>query len=148
MLKTYTYNYPMPSVTTDSILINSTQSGKKILLIKRKHDPFMGKWALPGGFVEIDEELEEGAIRELEEETGLTNIDLTQFKTYGKPGRDPRGRTISVVYYSFINDDQIQVKAGDDASEALWFDLHNLPPLAFDHALILKEFTMQLMEKK
>ena len=139
-MTTFTYNYPKPSVTTDCILINSVQSAKKILLIKRKHDPFIGKWALPGGFVEIDEDLKEGAIRELEEETGLVNIDLIQFKTYGRPGRDPRGRTISVVYFSFLNDHEARVKAGDDAEEALWFDLRKLPPLAFDHEQILKEF--------
>ncbi|MCK5701110.1 MAG: NUDIX hydrolase, partial [Cyclobacteriaceae bacterium] len=98
-LKTYTYNYPKPSVTTDCILIRKSGREKEILLIKRKYDPFLGKWALPGGFVEIDEDLEAGANRELEEETGLKNIALTQFKTYGTPGRDPRGRTISVVYY-------------------------------------------------
>ena len=148
MLKSFTYNYPMPSVTTDCILINTTHAGNKILLIKRKHDPFMGKWALPGGFVEIDEDLKEGAIRELEEETGLKNIDLTQFKIYGKPDRDPRGRTISVVYYSLLNDHQKVPKAGDDASESLWFDLQNLPPLAFDHEFILNEFITQIMESK
>lgn len=139
-MKTYTYNYPKPSVTTDCILINSVQLAKRILLIKRKHDPFVGKWALPGGFVEIDEDLKEGAIRELEEETGLVNIDLIQFKTYGRPGRDPRGRTISVVYFSFLNDHEERVKAGDDAEEASWFDFRKLPPLAFDHEHILKEF--------
>lgn len=138
----------MPSVTTDCIVINSAQSEKKILLIKRKHDPFMGKWALPGGFVEIDEDLDEGAVRELEEETGLVNIELIQFKTYGKPGRDPRGRTISVVYYSFLNDHEEKIKAGDDALEASWFDLQSLPPLAFDHENILKEFIDLKIQKK
>lgn len=147
-MKTYTYNFPMPSVTTDCIVINSAQSEKKILLIKRKHDPFMGKWALPGGFVEIDEDLDEGAVRELEEETGLVNIELIQFKTYGKPGRDPRGRTISIVYYSFLNDHEENIKAGDDALVASWFDLQSLPPLAFDHENILKEFIDLKIQKK
>lgn len=99
----------------------------------------MGKWALPGGFVEIEEDLDEGARRELIEETGISDVDLKQFKTYGKPGRDPRGRTISVVYYGFI-DENITIEAGDDASDVAWFSIHNLPPLAFDHELILAEF--------
>ena len=100
----------------------------------------MGTWALPGGFVEIDEDLEAGANRELEEETGLKNIALTQFKTYGTPGRDPRGRTISVVYYGFLTNKSPKIEAGDDAAEASWFDLNDLPELAFDHEEILKDF--------
>ena len=139
-MKTFTYNYPKPSVTTDCILIKLTGRAKTILLIKRKHDPFMGKWALPGGFVEIDEDLEDGAKRELEEETGLKNIALAQFKTYGTPGRDPRGRTISVVYYGFLTNESPKIEAGDDAEEASWFELHKLPELAFDHEFILDEF--------
>jgi 8-oxo-dGTP diphosphatase len=139
MKKTYSYNYPMPSVTTDCILIRTKDNKKKVLLIKRKNEPFIGKWALPGGFVEIDEDLEEGARRELLEETNLSNIDLKQFKTYGKPGRDPRGRTISVVYFGYINEN-IRLKAGDDASDVAWFDISKLPQLAFDHMLILAEF--------
>lgn len=136
----YTYAYPKPSVTTDCILINKIHGIEKILLIKRKHEPFMGKWAFPGGFVEIDEDLPAGAQRELEEETGLSNIQLTQFKTYGKPDRDPRGRTISVVYYALLASQSLLVQAGDDAAQAAWYDLHNLPELAFDHAKILSEF--------
>jgi len=100
----------------------------------------MGKWALPGGFVEIDEDLMEGAIRELEEETGLTKINLKQFGTYGKPGRDPRGRTISVVYYGIVQEGKFIVTAGDDAAEASWFDIKKLPPLAFDHEEIIQDF--------
>ena len=139
-MKTFTYNYPKPSVTTDCIVLKLAGAIKKVLLIKRKHDPFMGKWALPGGFVEIDEDLEAGANRELEEETGLKNIALTQFKTYGTPGRDPRGRTISVVYYGFSTNKSPKIEAGDDAAEASWFDLNDLPELAFDHEEILKDF--------
>jgi len=112
----------------------------EVLLIRRKHDPFMGKWALPGGFVEIDEDLMDGAIRELKEETGLAQIDLKQFGTYGKPGRDPRGRTISVVYYGFVQEGESSVTAGDDAAEACWFDIKKLPPLAFDHGEIIHDF--------
>ena len=139
-MKTYTYNYPKPSVTTDCIIIKTVDDKNEVLLIKRRHNPFAGKWALPGGFVENHEDLEDGAKRELEEETGLTNLELHQFKTYGTPGRDPRGHTISVVYYGIIENNSIKMKAGDDAEEAAWFDLNQLPPLAFDHDQILNDF--------
>lgn len=144
-MKTYTYNYPKPSVTTDCILLKQTKH-TDILLIKRKHDPFIGKWALPGGFVEIDEDLEEGAKRELLEETGIDNIQIMQFKTYGKPGRDPRGRTISVVFFGYVKDNENEIIAGDDAAEVSWFNLDRLPPLAFDHAMILDEFKTTILK--
>lgn len=134
----YCYEYPKPSVTTDCILVKKSTPAS-VLLIERKHAPYEGTWALPGGFVEIDEDLEAGAIRELEEETGLTDMVLSQFRTYGTPGRDPRGRTISVVYYAFI-DHQAIATAGDDASKAEWFPLNSLPPLAFDHRKIIEDF--------
>lgn len=140
-VKTYTYRFPKPSVTTDCIITRKSNREMQVLLIKRKHEPFIEKWALPGGFVEIDEDLQAGASRELQEETGLKGIELKQFKTYGKPGRDPRGRTISVVYTGTLVDRSQQVNAGDDAAEASWFALDDLPPLAFDHAEILDEFT-------
>lgn len=101
----------------------------------------MGKWALPGGFVEINEDLLDGAQRELQEETGITDVDLKQHKTYGKPGRDPRGRTISVVFHGKIMDFSTKIEAGDDAAEVDWFSVDEIPLLAFDHELILKEFT-------
>lgn len=147
-MKTYTYKYPKPSVTTDCILINQQKSSDQLLLIRRKHDPYMGKWALPGGFVEIDEDLLDGAERELLEETGLKDIELVQFKTYGKPERDPRGRTISIVYYGYFKDSNQKVNAGDDAAEACWFNLNELPTLAFDHELILAEFADFMNSKK
>ena len=127
-------------MTTDCIITKRIQGQTKILLIKRKYDPFIDKWALPGGFVEIEEDLLDGAIRELEEETGLKNIPLLQFKTYGKPGRDPRGRTISVVYTGELPDPDMKIEASDDASEAGWFEIDELPPLAFDHDLIIREY--------
>ena len=142
-METYTYKFPKPSVTTDCIIIKDSKGSKSVLLIKRKYEPFIGKWALPGGFVEIDEDLREGAIRELHEETGLTNIVLNQFCTYGKPGRDPRGRTISVVYFGYVNEGSNAVSAGDDASEVSWFELNDLPPLAFDHEQIIHDFIHQ-----
>lgn len=145
-MKTYTYYYPKPSVTTDCILLRQNKH-IDILLVKRKHDPFCGKWALPGGFVEIDEDLEEGAKRELLEETSIEHIELEQFKTYGKPGRDPRGRTISVVYFGFVNENENELIAGDDAAEVLWFDLDSLPHLAFDHNKIINEFKNIILKK-
>lgn len=138
----YCYEYPKPSVTTDCIIIKKIPT-IKILLIQRKSDPFAGKWALPGGFVEIDEDLKPGAIRELEEETSLRGIELTQFRTYGTPGRDPRGRTISVVYYGFAGEDVLP-EAGDDAAKAQWFDLDDLPHLAFDHAEIIADIKSEM----
>lgn len=137
-MKKYCYNYPKPSVTTDCIIIKNARE-PELLLIKRKHDPFQNLWALPGGFVEIDEDLEPGAKREIEEETGLYGIEIAQFKTFGKPGRDPRGRTISIVYYTII-ENEVNIEAGDDAAKAEWFPLHELPKLAFDHNQIIEEF--------
>jgi len=132
-----TYKYPRPAYTVDIIII---QSGK-VLLIKRGHQPYEGKWALPGGFMDMDETPEQAAIRELEEETGLKVKRLQQFKTYGAIDRDPRHRTISTVYYTILDDTKkTTLTAGDDAAEAEWFSLDNLPELAFDHRLIIKEF--------
>lgn len=138
-MKKYCYDYPMMAVTTDCIVIQNNGKTPKVLLIQRKHEPYINKWALPGGFVEIDEDLEEGAQRELEEETGIKGLHLVQFRTYGRPGRDPRGRTVSVAYYAYL-DAKVAVKAGDDAAKARWFDITNLPALAFDHEDILSDF--------
>ena len=99
----------------------------------------MGYWAFPGGFVDINEPLKDCAARELEEETGLKNIELKQFKTYGTLNRDPRGRTVSVVYYGFVDENKVTIKGKDDASEAQWFPISFLPKLAFDHQDILNE---------
>lgn len=139
-MKTYIYNYPKPSVTTDCIIIRSIDEKEEVLLIKRKHDPFSGTWALPGGFVEIDEDLLEGAKRELVEETGLENIELEQFKAYGRPGRDPRGRTISIIFHGKLINNADEIKAGDDAAKAEWFELNSLPKLAFDHEEIIADY--------
>jgi len=139
----YTYEYPRPGVTADIILITKSET-PKILLIERKHYPFEGNWALPGGFVEIDEDIEIAALRELKEETNLEDVSLTQFKTYGAVDRDPRGRTISVVYYGFV-DNELKALAGDDASEAKWYFLNEIPKLAFDHDDILKEFIQKVL---
>lgn len=112
-----------------------------ILLIRRGNEPFKGQWALPGGFIEMDETLVATAARELKEETGLSVPELTQFRTYGDPGRDPRGRTIAVVFYGFADPTSVKVAGGDDAADARWFQVDQLPALAFDHEKILKELT-------
>jgi len=136
----YTYAYPHPSVTVDMIIIRLIKNADHILLIERKNEPFKDQWALPGGFIDIDEEIEAAAFRELEEETAITDIKLNQFRTYGKPGRDPRGRTISVIYTGVLENLNQEIKAGDDAKNLNWFPLKNLPPLAFDHTVIINDF--------
>src|SRR5690348_13589260 len=127
--KKYTYDYPRPSVTVDVVLVTRERT-PRVLLIRRKGDPFAGRWALPGGFIDMDETLEESARRELREETGMEPAELVQLHTFGDPGRDPRGRTISVAYLARIDRDQATATAGDDAAEADWFPLRDPPPLA------------------
>ncbi len=131
----YTYKYPRPSVTTD-IIINYND---EILLIKRRFEPFKDYWAIPGGFLDENESPIDAAARELEEETSITNVKLTQMKTYGDFGRDPRGHTISIVYFVIV-DKKPNVKAQDDAAEAKWFSLNDLPNLAFDHNKIITDY--------
>lgn len=111
----------------------------KLLLVNRGNEPFKGKWCLPGGFLDIDEELEDGAARELAEETGLTGIKLEQIHTFGRCGRDPRGRVITVTYMGIVPEEKSKVRAGDDAAKARWFDIEQLPKdLAFDHNEVTK----------
>jgi 8-oxo-dGTP diphosphatase len=135
------YKYPRPAVAVDIIVLRGQYPDQQILLIARKNNPYRGMWALPGGFINMNEDLHESASRELEEETGLKEINLIQFRTYGKPGRDPRGRTVSVVHYALLDEkDTPRIAAGDDASKAAWFPIATLPRLGFDHELILKDF--------
>ncbi|MCF8231755.1 MAG: NUDIX hydrolase [Bacteroidales bacterium] len=142
---TYTYEYPRPALTTDAaVFTRSSDYELKVLLIQRKNPPFLGFWAFPGGFVEINEPLKDSAIRELEEETGLKNVPLQQFRTYGTLNRDPRGRTVSVVYYGFVEEKNARVRASDDANEAQWFPISYLPKLAFDHQQILNDLLKEL----
>lgn|SRR5690625_2073877 len=126
------------AVTTDCVIFCQNAQGTKVLLVQRKSDPYKGKWALPGGFVETEEPLEEAAKRELQEETGLVIHHLEQLRTYGTPGRDPRGRTLTIAYIGFTQKEEA-VKGADDAADARWFDLQELPPLAFDHDQILQD---------
>lgn len=124
--------FKSPKLTVDGIIIKN----EKILLIKRKNEPFKGKWALPGGFVEYGEKTEDSVIREVFEETGLkTNVNKL-IAVYSDPNRDPRGHTITVVYKLDVN--SVKLKSGDDASDVKFFDVDQLPPLSFDHDKIIK----------
>lgn len=134
----YTYDYPRPAVTADVILLKKSAAGTLVLLIERGHAPFEGMWALPGGFLNMDETLEEAALRELAEETGITGVTLKQFHTFSKVNRDPRHRTVTTVFTGFATAHTPEPRAGDDASKAMWFDLDALPPLAFDHGMVLE----------
>ena len=135
----YTYKYPRPALTTDCAVFRKVKNNLELLLIQRDRYPFEGMWALPGGFIEMDERLHEAASRELEEETGLTGIRLTPFKAFDAMDRDPRGRTISFIFYGFLDTNSKQVKAASDARDARWFNAKKLPELAFDHAEIVGE---------
>jgi len=135
--KTFCYKYPRPAYTVDALIYFDD----KVLLIQRKNDPYKGEWALPGGFMDMNETPEQAVIRELQEETGLVFEKLIQFKTYGDINRDPRHRTISTVFYGNYNDAVNQVlMAGDDAKDTNWFLINDLPKLAFDHQEIIYEW--------
>ncbi len=140
----YCYDYPRLMLTVDIALINKKSNEVFILLIKRANEPYKDLWALPGGFVDMDETLIDTAKRELFEETGIAETDLKQFYTYGDLNRDPRGRTVSVVYYAFVNQNNTNAVASDDAAETNWFSLKNLPQLAFDHQKIINELNIFL----
>ena len=131
----YCYDYPRPAVTVDLVVFAIRNDALRLLLIRRKHDPFAGHWALPGGFLEVDEPIEAGARRELQEETGLVLAGPVDFLgVYGNPGRDPRGRTISLAHVSIIRGESPEVVGGDDAAEAAWLPARgDRGPLAFDH---------------
>jgi 8-oxo-dGTP diphosphatase len=132
----YIYDYPRPAVTVDVVIV-TREERPRVLLIRRKHEPFAGAWALPGGFVDMDEPLDMAANRELLEETGVPAQELVQLHAFGAPGRDPRGRTISIAYLAEVEPDAVKPKAADDAAEVGWFSLQRPPSLAFDHKEIL-----------
>jgi 8-oxo-dGTP diphosphatase len=140
----YTYPYPRPAVTVDAVILAPGESVHEVLLIRRGNEPFQGMWALPGGFMDLDEELEDAAARELEEETGLTGIAMTELGIFGKIGRDPRGRTIGVAFMAVL-ENKAPARAGDDAAAVSWFPLDALPALAFDHDRILARAREKLL---
>lgn len=148
----YTYQWPRPALTVDAIIV-TIESPAKVLLIKRKNDPYQGHWALPGGFVDEMEDLEHAARRELQEETSVDPsriATMIQVGTYGEPGRDPRGWTVGIGYASLVFPEDINdIKAADDASDAQWFDIDCIPsPLAFDHKVILRNAFEKLAQEK
>jgi len=133
----HTYQYPRAALTVDGVVFGFDAGELKVLLIQRGLEPFKGKWALPGGFVRVDETLDDAARRELAEETGLANVFLEQLYTFGTVKRDPRERVVSVAYYALVKLSDHKAKAATDAAEAKWFPVAELPKLAFDHADIV-----------
>lgn len=135
----YKYHYPRPAVTVDVVVFSEMDEKVYILLIRRKNNPYQGYYAFPGGFVDDSEDLPDAATRELLEETGLDLPKLIPFRAYGTPGRDPRGHTVGAVYFTFIEKECPLVMGRDDAEEAAWFELAELPELAFDHGKIIRD---------
>lgn len=145
---TYVYEWPRPMVTVDAAVFGFFAGKAKLLLVNRKCEPYKGCWAIPGGFIEIDEELEDAVARELDEETGLADVELEQMRTFGTVGRDPRGRQITVVFMGIAGKGQKRVRGGDDAAEARWFDIERLPEnMAFDHRDVAK-FAISRLKRK
>ena len=132
-------------LTVDALVLGIFGSEIRVLLIRRKYDPFQDHWAIPGGFVEYQEDLHQAAARELQEETGLILPHLKQFHAFGHPDRDPRGRAVSVAYFSLVHLDPQSAQAGSDAAEVGWFQLTDLPDLAFDHDKIVKKGFEELL---
>ena len=143
----YRYQYPRPALTVDCVVFGFDEGELKVLLIERGLEPFKGRWALPGGFVRVDETLDEAARRELEEETGLKRIFLEQLYTFGEVERDPREHVVSMAYYALMNLSEHNAKAATDAANARWFPVAKTPKLAFDHADILAVALARLKSK-
>ena len=140
----YTYQFPRPAVTTDCLVFREGTKCIELLLIKRRKDPYKNFWALPGGFLEMDETPIDGVKRELAEETGLKVVELKEVGTFGELDRDPRGRTITIVYYTYLKDNNISLNAQSDAIELRWFPMSKIPELAFDHREIINEAKLKL----
>lgn len=141
----YWYKYPHAAMTTDCVIFGYDRSGLSVLLVQRGIEPFKGSWAFPGGFLRMDETSEECARRELKEETGLETAFMEQFHTFTKIGRDPRERVVTIAYFALVN--KAEVKGGDDAADAKWFPVEELPSLAFDHQEIF-EYAMKSLKEK
>lgn len=139
--------YERPSVTVDVVIFSLVDNDLQVLLVKRKYPPFAGIWAIPGGFVRMEESLEDAAMRELAEETGVTDVYIEQLYTFGDPDRDPRTRVITVAYFALVPHDAIRPRPGDDAAETAWYSMFDLPRLAFDHEDILAYALQRLRYK-
>lgn len=134
----YTYKYPHPAVTTDCVIFGFDGTSINILLIERGIEPYIGTWALPGGFLNMDETVEEGAKRELHEETNVEDVYLEQFHVFSTVDRDPRERVLTVAFFALVSKDKFEIITSDDANNAQWYEWNNLPHLAFDHAEIIR----------
>ncbi len=143
--KKYCYKYPHPAVTTDCVIFGFDGQSLKVLLVERGIEPYKGRWAFPGGFLNPDERAEEGARRELNEETGLEGAFIEQFHTYTEPNRDPRERVITIAYFALVRIQEVH--GSDDAAKAQWFPIEEVPQLAFDHDRILRDATRKLRER-
>jgi 8-oxo-dGTP diphosphatase len=142
--KKHCYDWPMPAATADAVVWTVGPSGWRILLIERKSEPFAGKWALPGGFINPDEPPLQACIRELKEETNVVEADFRPVDVFGDPGRDPRGWTISFAFYTFQPEGELEARAGDDAKRTSWHSMRRLPKLAFDHDKIIAKAKRRL----
>jgi 8-oxo-dGTP diphosphatase len=145
--KTFCYKYPHPAVTTDNIIFGFDGKELQLLLVERGQEPYKGYWAFPGGFLNIDENAEEGAARELEEETGVKDVYLEQLQAFCDVNRDPRERVITIAFIALVRQKDYQLVAGDDAAKARWFPIDSLPYLAFDHDEILRTALKRLRER-
>lgn len=139
--------FPKPAVTVDVVIFTIKNNELKVLLVKRGIEPFKGMWAIPGGFIKMDESLEDAARRELKEETGVANIYLEQLYTFGDVDRDPRDRVVTVSYIALINSDNVKLSASTDVSDAQWFSVLKLPKLGFDHRKII-EYALRRLKWK
>src|SRR3954447_14593123 len=143
----HTYEYPRAALTVDCVVFGFDEAELKVLLIQRGLAPFKGKWALPGGFVRVEETIDEAVRRELSEETGLSNVFLEQLYTFGAVDRDPRERVVSVAYYALVKLSRHAARAATDAANARWFSVTQVPKVAFDHAEILETAIERLKGK-
>src|SRR5262245_60463912 len=143
----FTYEYPRPALTVDLVIV-TREPRPRVLLIRRKKDPFAGAWAFPGGFVDENEKIADAARRELREETGADVGEIEQLYTAGDPGRDPRGWVVSVAFLARVGVDQLKPVAADDADAVGWFPVDDPPPLAFDHAMILGRARARIQDRE
>lgn len=144
--RAYTYDYPRPAVTADCVVFSNDSDGLSVLLIERANEPFKGCWAFPGGFMDMEENAEDCARRELKEETGMEVRSLKYLGTFSEVNRDPRGRTITIAYYAVV--EKSEVVGADDASQARWFPIDLIPSLAFDHDKILQMALEEIKKDK